>query len=409
MSDWMDWLGEFSGAASGVVSGLTAGAKPFDAWEGVRTKDIANDRGELTNRDLELMQWAREMDGDYYGNKVGAEDSGYRKKMAGDEYDIFAKGQQLGLTEYLADPNGAFQQGLRETGWEPGSPEYRQWLAEAMSMYDPTGAVAAYDKMGVPGIENRNLNEQAALRFIESYAQQKDPNARVVRNSDGTVSIVSNGEETPVSGDVLVKVAAMINAKTPYDAISGGIKDETNIQNSNINLVKALRDGSLTPAAASKLISEQGVRLNQAYTGARNELAALTRDPMFATLSPDEQEARTAPLRARIQSIQSQMDTNQAMLNRVVTNTALPRVTGQAPAPRVGPVGGTSVTTRPAPGSIAARAAGVAPAPWGTSSQGPGYPTRRVSPQDTGVRRISQDNTGMPDELLAFLQLIGAA
>lgn len=383
---WTDFLEDISSGAAGVVSGLTAGMKPFDAWETVRGKDIANDRGELTNRDLELMQWARENpDIDYYGNKIGAEDSGFRKKMAGDEVDIFGNQQKLSLQQYLADPNGAFQQGLRETGWEPGSPEYRQWLAEAISSYDPTGAVAAYDKFNIPGIENRNLNEQAALQFLQAYAQKKDPNAVVQRNPDGTVSIISNGEETPVSGDLLVKIASMVSAKTPYDAISQGIKDETSIQKTNVDLVKALRDGKVTPAAAVKIVQENGVRVNQALTAARQDLNTITKSQDYQIASPEEKAAMTGEAQARVEQYRQRAEQNAVMLNQLLKQYALPQLTG-TPAgpgarPRLAPMGGSSVTTRPPPGSLlTGGAGGPGGAPWGASSAGPNYGFRQTDP-----------------------------
>lgn len=394
MSDWTDFLEDFSSGAAGVVAGLTAGAKPFDAWEGVRTKDIANDRGELTNRDLELMQWARENpDIDYYGNAVGAVDVGNRRKISQGEFDIYGDEQKLALTQYLSDPEGAFQQGLRETGWEPGSPEYRAWLAEAISQYDPTAAVAAYDKFNIPGIENRNLNEQAALRFIESYAQQKDPGARVQRNPDGTISIISNGEETQVPGDLVVKVASMINAKTPYDAISGGLKDEIGIQNNNINLIKALRDGKVTPAAAVNVVKENGVRLNQLFNAARQDLTNIAKSDDYKLATPEERAVMVAEPQRRVEQYRKQAEENALMLNQLLRGYAMPQLgqpSSAAPRPRITPQGGASVTTRPAPGALASRAAGgaraPAGAPWGSSSAGPNrYQTEPwVAPEGLG-------------------------
>lgn len=404
---WDDWMSA-SGAATGIVNGLTAGAKPFTAWEDVRTKDLANDKSELTLRDLYQMQDALENpDLNYYGNAASAKDSGNRKTYAANETDIFGNEQKLALGRYLTDPEGEFQQGLKETGWVPGSPEYNQWLSEAIAGFDPMAGQAANDKFKIPEMQNRNLNEQAALQYIENYAKQKDPDARVERKPDGTVVIVSNGEETPVPGDTLMHVAAMISAKTPEDAVSKGLKDEIAIQKVNAEIIKALQTGQITPASAAKMIQEQGVRLNQSYQGAMRELAAITKSQDYMLATPEDKQAMTQELVKRISATKTQMDQNQQMLNKVVTQSALPRMTGGAPGPR-GPraQGDTTVTTRPPPGAFAARAAGIPPggaSGWGRSSEGPAYPTPRVSPQDTGIRPIS----GMDDGLDEFLQLIG--
>lgn len=416
MGDWTEFLQDLSGGAAGIVSGLTAGAKPFDAWEGVRTKDIANDRGEINNRDLELIQWARENpDIDYYGNKIGAEDTGYRQKMASGEVDIFGNEQKLALAQYLADPNGAFQQGVDQAGLTPGTPEYREWLSEAMSMYDPSGAVGAYDKMGIPGIQNRNMNEQTSIQFAQNFirANSHDPNAVIVRKADGTFAVMSNGEETDLPGDVMLKMASMMNAKDPYGAVSAGMKDEMGIQDSNTKrvtaqaaVIKAMQEGRITPAAAAKYYQEQRVSANQILVAAQKEMQQIANEAKTSMWTAEETEARMAPARENVKAAQRTMQETQQMLQRILATGRVPGMAmGGGPAgsagPRVAPQGGTSVTTRPQRGALAARAAGGGPGagampPWGRSAEGPGY-----------GRADNSGATLSSDDLQMFLQQQG--
>lgn len=457
MADWEDWLTGLSGGVSGIVKGIDQGMAPLSTWEGIRTKDLANDRYEIGNEDIDALQRTRMGDyvSDFYGDKIGAESTGYRQKIASGEVDIYGNEQKLALAEYLSDPNGAFQQGLKETGWTPGTPEYREWLAEAMSMYDPSGAAGAYDKMGIPGIENRNLNEQAALNYIQNYARQKDPGSRVQRMPDGTVVILdSNGEMTPVPGDMLVQAAAMINAKTPYDAISQGLKDEGNIQKLNIDLVKAMQSGQVTPAVAFKYMQDEGVRINQALTNVTRDLQGLENNKNVPMMSPEEQAThmqRIEQLRRQQEQLRNEAAQARQMLNLINRGGGgggggmrLPMnpITGMpmGGAPRGG---GTSVNTprfgRPPISDILSRASGVDTTQRDVSGgDRPAYPRRQTSPQDTGNRPIVRppvqvfpgwmygDDTAMPPsfseglsdagpqdmdiaQVIAFLQAMGGA
>jgi hypothetical protein len=421
---WTDVLEDIAGGASGVVKGLTAGAAPFDAWGKVQSQDLANDKSRLTLEDLQHMQDAKNNpDLNFYGNAADALDTTNRKTTAAGNLDIFGNKNKLDLQSYLSDPNGTFQQGLKETGWEPGSPEYRQWLAEAIGQFDPQAGVKAYDTYGVDKLEDKNLNQEAALQFLQSYVQQKDPNAVVQRKPDGTVVVVSHGEEHEIDGSALVKIAAMISAKTPDDAISKGIKDESLIQKGNIDLFKALQTGQVTPAQALKVLDQQRVGLSQAYQGALRELSTLQASQDFKMAAPEERLAMTQDIRSRINDIKQKMDASQQVYSRIAATSSIPRL-GGSPAgapPLVRPQGGSSLTTRPPPGAAAARAAGVTTpadasgALWGDSSAGPPYPTpgpgfiRNNGTATSGQISDSGEGGSSLDDVLALLQQFGVA
>jgi len=411
MADWKDILEGISGGFMGVTKGLTAGAEPFNAWENVRTKDIANDKGEIQLRDLQLMQDALEAEGlGYYGNAATAKDALNRKSTSASNADIFGNENKLALQQYLSDPNGAFQQGIKETGWTPGSPEYRAWLAEAISQFDPTAGVKGYDSFGVEKIQNRNLNEQAALSYIEGYVKQKDPNAVVVRNEDGTVDIIGSDGQVTHGGDLLTKVAAMIQAPTPLDAVDKGLRLQIAIETANAKIAKDLNEGRITPAQGLKALDQQRIAISQEYNKAVQELVALQKSQEYILADDATKLEMVTPIKQRAESARNQLDKLKIIYQTVAATGRLPGASMPG-APRVAPTGTSSVTApRPPPGAAAARAAGEAAsagAPWGESAAGaPPYPRRAVSPQDTGVRPITQ---GAPDDpMLQFLQLIGA-
>lgn len=410
MPDWQDILEGISGGFMGVTKGLTAGAEPFNAWENVRTKDIANDKGEIQLRDLQLMQDALEAEGlGFYSNAALAKDAAHRKATSSANLDIFGNAQKLALGEYLADPNGAFQQGLKETGWTPGTPEYRAWLSEAISAFDPAAAPKVYDSFGVDKIENRNLNEQATLAFAQSWIQKNgpDPNAQLVRMPDGTVGVLSNGEISPVPGGLLTKIADMMGSATPGVAISKGVRDEGEIQKINIAMMKAIGEGRITPAMALKALETDRLTVSQDFNKAIQELTTLQKSQEYVLADEETKAAMVAPLQQRAAAARKELERIRNTAQAVMATGRLPGA--EMPAPRAGPrpTGGSTVTAprRPPPLAAGTAAAG---ALWGESSGGaPPYPPRAISPQDTGVRPITQG--AADDPLLEFLRLIGAA
>lgn len=366
MSDFTDFLQGLSGAALGVTKGATIGMEPFAAWEKVRSADLANDRSDVLLRDLYGVQDAREAFPNYYGDLVEAANSGYRRTTTGNERGIFGDEQALALQKYLSDPYGAFQQGVAQADMRPDSPEFRNWLAQAIGQYDPMAAVKAQDSFGVPTIEQRNLNEQAILAYVQQYARKLDPGARVIRNEDGTVAVLgSNGEVTPVSGDILTKVAAMFAAKTPYDAQQQGLADMMKIVTGNINNAKnasTINDNSPT-ALTIKLLDGQRMNMKTALDAATRDLVALQAaaarapDPESYTPQLEAARARVADIDRAMQDLSSQM----AYLAQLSTRGgSAPSSFMGPPAALAGPApqGRTTVTTRAPAGGMAARAAG---------------------------------------------------
>jgi len=217
-----------------------------------------------------------------------------------------------------------------------------------------------------------------------------------------------------VPGDLLVKVAAMVSAKTPYDAISGGLKDENAIQKTNVDIYKAIQSGAITPAQGLRAIEQQSINARQDLTRAAAEIAAIQKAPDFATLDPAEQEARLAEPRARAEAARKKKEALDKIYQTVAASGRLPGVNAPpSAAPLVRPQGTSSLTTRPPPGAFAARAAGIDPglgAPWGASSEGPAYPTPYV---DKGIPRnngtAASGKISSLDQVLQLLQQFGVA
>lgn len=428
---WLDELSNIAGGASGIVSGLTKAADPFLAWDKVQAADQGIDKSDIQLDDLRRMQDAKNNpDLNFYGNAAEALDTTNRKTTAAGNLDIYGNQEQLQLQEYLSDPNGYFQTTVRAKGLTPGSPEYRALLAAQIGDFTPLKAPKAYDDFGVDKMENANLNEQAALQMIQTRLQQLDPNAVLQRKPDGTVVVVSNGEEHPISGDMVTKLAAMITAKTPDDAIRAGLATENTIQKTNIDLFKAVTAGQISPKAALDQLKNERVGLNQIYQGAQRELEQLRKSADYTQADDATKLAMTQDLRTRIAEAKRRMDDQQAMANRIAMTSSLPRLGVQSndvidlgtlfgfdagPNGQPIPRGGSSLTTRPPPGAAAARAAGgVSSGPtlpgWGASSAGPPYPTpggannqRYNSPQGASGKISSLD------QVLQLLQQFGVA
>lgn len=400
MADWMDILEGISGGVSGIPKGLTAGAAPFDIWENVRGKDLASDRNEILLRDLSQTQSALENPAlDYYGNLAAAKNMGSRVATAKGESDIFGLNRQLELQQYLMDPEGAFQQGVLQAGMTPGTPEYRKWLAEAISMYDPQGGVKSYDTFGIPQMEQRNVNEQAALELILKRAQEKDPNAQIIRNTDGTISILSNGAVTPIEGKLLAQAAAMLQ-KGPMDAIQQGLASELAIQRSNADVWEKLNRREITPAAAVGVFRERGVSIRADLGRTIQQYTTLVKSQEYLQALPEEQQAMKAPLVMAINDAQKRLRETEADANRILTGGRVsfgaPQETPRGPAP----VGGATVTQQKfAPGIAASRAAG--PAAAGAAPP-LGAPVREASGP---IRGLGATPTG--DPLMDFLNGIG--
>lgn len=404
---WLDDLANVGGAAFGITKGLTAGAEPFNAWETVRGKSLGNDKTDIQLRDLLATQNARENpDLDFYGNAVGAVDAGNRLKTSKDNSDIFGTDRNLALQQYLSDPNGVFQIKARALGLEPGSPEYRQWLAETISTIDPQLGVKAYDAYGIPAGQQRNFNEQAVKAYIEAYAQKYDKGATFHWQPDGSGLLVSSsGEVVPIAPDLLVRAASMMAAKDPYSAVHAGVTDEVAIAKANADLYKAINPNStMTPAQRTQLLTSSRVGQVALLRDASAKLIAFRKASQSdITMSPEEKDAKESEFikqaddaRKRIQLIDQQMQQG---------------IGGGMPTP-LSPLGapqaqGTSTVTarRLPPGGAAALAAG-----GGTPAAAGGRaPYRAPGANNTGIRPITTpevppaDNFGDQDFLMQLL------
>jgi len=391
MSDFMDFLSGLSGVGAGLAKGATLGMEPFAAWEKVRSADLANDRSDVQLRDLYGVQDEREASGDYYQNLVGAANSGYRKTSAGNERDIFGLEQQLAMQQYLSDPNDAFQQGLAETGWTPGTPEYRAWLAEAMGQFDPSAAVGAYDKMGIPRMQQRNVDEQAVLATLEQLIQRDDPGATVQRGPDGQVYVIgSDGTSKRVSGDALVRVASMLgDPKGPDNAITQGLLNQQRLVTGNVQNQKTL-SGLQNDTPSKRALDGVKNQLTQLRAEGQQAVSVLNklRDNQRQSSDPESYAGPIVEAEQRLATINKQgqqlWQTQQYLMQQSMGGGG-----GMGP-PRsaMNPQGGSSVNTK-TPGSGASRAAGAArrqggaTGSWDTPPDSYGMPTR-----DTGIRPI---------------------
>jgi hypothetical protein len=393
-----DWLEGLGGAFGGVTRGLTLGAEPFSAWDKVVASGLANDKSTIALRDFERLQQAREAQPDFYGNVIGAADVGNRLQSAKGTSDIYGLNRNLNFQQDISDPNGLFQQMMREQGLTPSDPEYRKALATQQSYYDPTGSVAAYDKFNIPGMQQRNVNEDAVLRYVEAHAHKLDPGAVAFRNPDGTISVIgSDGEEHKVDNpDIAVTSASMLAAKTPFDAVEQGVKLEALIQKSNAEMHKALNDGNLSPKDRVKLLNDERVNWSGVLRQAASEEAAIRKDQAFSFAKPEERDAMLANVNQLKKTALEQLQHISQTQRAVMMGGRMPGGGGGGGGgglPPVVPQGQPQVTApRLPPGGAAALAAGGGGGmgPWGQSAAGGApYPARRVSAQDTGVRAIN--------------------
>jgi hypothetical protein len=385
-NNFMDFLDGLSGAFGGITKGLTAGAEPFNAWEKVRTQDLANDKTDIQLRDLGQTQDARDAYGGYYDNVVGLADTNNRVGISKGNRDIFGNEQALAQAEYLASPG--FQEIVAQL--DPSDPEYRTKLAAAIAQYDPLGGVTAYDKFGVDKMQQRNLNMQTAGQFIERYAQQKDPGAVFQFMPDGTAVIYgSDGTMTPIPTKFLLQLADMTAAKTPNAAITSGIGDQIKVNASNIATYNALNKNNVSPAQQVQLLTQERLAAQNELTAVQNEIKAITSSEQFKLLSRPEQEAALAGIKPRFdRAVQNQQAVQQRI--RAFQSGQSPASGGAMgpPSPRVAPQGGGAVTTgRPSVADVISLAAGGAGAPkgapWGRSAEGGGaYPFMQMNPED---------------------------
>lgn len=417
MADWKDWLEGISGGARGVVEGLTLGMKPFDAWEKVRTQDLENDKRDVLLEDLYGIQGARNAMPSYYPDLVTAANAGYRKNTAQADYDIFGLNRNLEMQRYLSDPEGAFQQGLRETGWQPGDPEYRQWLAEAMGMYNPEGAVGAYDKFGVPVIQNRNLNEQTALAFLQSWAQVKDPGAQAIRAANGQVVILgSDGSETPIPNDLLMKITDMITNKGGAPgALQAGLQTEMDIVKTNAALYQSAMKGVISPADALKRVTDNIATQQRELASAEIAKANVIKSPAFQQATDAERTAMLADVQQRIDRLRTNLDQSRTIYSRILQTvvpngaTMIPSNIMQGQGGGIRPQGNTQVV---APSTMGQRAAGSAavPNPMGPPSNlAPRPAVRRTGPRSSqgiigGPPYVAPDVYGEADALDQYIQ-----
>jgi hypothetical protein len=386
MADWNEFFQGLAGGAMGITKGLTAGMEPFNAWEKVRTQDLANDKTDIQLRDLGLLQDTREAFPNYYGNVVGAADMGNQLSIGKGQRDLFGIGQDLSMNEYLASPG--FQDIVARL--DPSDPEYRVKLAAAIAQYNPQAGVAAYDKANIPGMQQRNLAQQAVGRYIESYAQREDPGAVLQWNEDGTASVIhSDGTVVQVPPDLLVRAAAMMSDKNnnPYTAVSQGVKDETSIQAGNANLYKAVQSGAVLSPTQLRALTEQRQQIKDQLKPINDEMVALRRDVVYQMAPPEVRAQMEAQIRQKAAPLLQQLERLNQQTKNFAAQGVVPMGTG---GPRVAPAGGSSVTTaRPPIGTLIQGAAGVAP--------GRPAPYRAEGPRNTGIRPIGgapQDTMG---------------
>jgi hypothetical protein len=370
MPDWTGLLDSISGGAFGITKGLTAGAEPYKAWEGVRTADLANDRSEITLRDLQLMQQALEAQPDFYGNAATARNTANQLATSKGKLDIFGNERNLDINQQLSDPMGMFQQAT--AGLTPADPEYRQLYAQFLGYLDPTGAMKSYDSFGVEKMQQRGINEQAVYATVLQMAQMQDPGATLQRKPDGTIVVLaSDGEEMPVSPKLLTKVAAMLGAPTPIDAYYKGLTSEQGIQNTNINLFKALDARGISPTKALASLDQLRIGYDKDIAAAMAQVNTILKSDEYK--SESDPAARAEMLREpmrRAETARANKEKVMAMYAQVAVTSNVPGSQPLAPpTPRVAPTGGTKVTTR-SPQATGAKAAGIAPRPAGPMRPG---------------------------------------
>jgi hypothetical protein len=360
MADWMDFLGDLGGAARGVTEGLTLGMKPFAAWEDVRTKDLANDKSDIALRDLLMTQNAREGLGvpDFYGNLIGSQDVGHRLTMAKGEGDIFGQERNLAFQRYLSDPNDAFQQGIAAMGVKPGDPEYNKWYAEAQGIFDPTAAVAGYEKLGIPALEGRQLNQEAVTQIATALLRTKDPGAQAFIGTDGRLmGVGSDGEPFPMPAIDYMKFAEMLQpGKTALGVTNTGITQQMAIAEANRKMAES---GPLKNPETLKLVNGELTRITNQIKLDQAALTKLTAQPIL----DDDARAQAVALQQRINAGIQEAQQWGGIMRNMVGQTPVGSRAGVPPTgPR--PTGGAAVTTRPGnPQQTAAMAAGRPPTP----------------------------------------------
>lgn len=299
--DWVDWLEGLSAGARGINEGLTLSMKPYNAFEDVRTKSLANEKSDIQLRDLMGMQFEREATPDYYPNAVGSVDAANRLASTKAGSDIYGLNTALDFRKSMDDPNGYFQMLMRAKGLTPDMPEYQLEYIRMLSQADPAAAIKMFDTSKIPAMQQKELNMQAVLMGAEQYAQRMDKGAHAIQNADGTIDILgSDGQRMTVPAEFYFKLADMASRPGgPQAAISQGIGDEIKIAQSNRQVYDTLVNKVATDKQYSQLMVGARVGYEKQLTDIAKEISDFDKNPQNMMLPPEERDARKNELMAR--------------------------------------------------------------------------------------------------------------
>jgi len=312
---FLDTIGNIGEALSGIPYGLNQGLTPFNTWEGIRTKDLANDRSELQLQDLAQIQAARDAAANYYGDLVNAAQTGNQFTSAKNLYGTDTAQQQLAYAQFMRSPEG---QALLANQM-PGSYGFDQGLLQGASQFLPTQVPDMFKQYGMAGLDQQAAGQQVGEQMLRYQLQQMNPGSQVdvVRMpGQGYVALV-DGQPMDIPASLLRGAYAAEGVNAPQQAINTQVQLERAIQTGNVDMIakilQATNSFQKDPALA---------QLTQMYSANQREMTSLLtqRTRMAATYGGADTPIM-AQINARIAELGGRMQQQEALIQQRAQRT----------------------------------------------------------------------------------------
>lgn len=327
-----DTIGDIGQALSGIPQGLNAGLTPFGTWENIRTKDLANDRTDLQLQDLAAIQAARDAASGYYGDLVGAAQSGYQNTIAKNQFGTDTYQQQLALAQYMRSPEG---QALL-AGQTPGSYGYDAGLLQGASQFLPMQVPDMFKSYGMNALDQQVAGQQVGENMLRYQLQQMNPGSQidVVRMpGQGYVALV-DGQPMDIPASLLRGAFGAEGISGPQNAIDAQIKLQQAIQTGDMNLItqalKATEGFQNDPMVAqlNKVLAENRLELNSLVAQRAKIDSTFFPDPQEKVSAIAANEARITQLRQNMEALQQQIVTRASRARGVGGGLFTPTISG---------------------------------------------------------------------------------
>jgi hypothetical protein len=280
-----NFLQDFAGlgqAFGGIATGLDQGMAPLKTWEGIRTSDLANDKSEIANQDLQQQQFARmgtldpaQQQG-YYGAWQNNQISGLQNVTASNQLGTQTQQQQIDMYRLATSPEGR----ARLQGLDPSSPQFAMELEKMRAETNPFSVPDDITKTLIPA-QQRGANQQATQNFLQTaMMSMKDPNTGEAMFGEGDTIVPSPG------GGYVMKKANGDVVAVPYNLAAFAQQMEN-----NPTLFKALQDranASNTQRTSDITAQDQILKLGQTLMANDPLVAAGTKEMAD---SPERQQA----------------------------------------------------------------------------------------------------------------------